>query len=360
MKKKILHIIESTATGTLSAMRGLANSQSNNNSVTIIYSIRPDTPKDLRKYFNPNINLINIQMSSFFSVLWSFVKIYKLIKKYDPHYIFLASSTAGFVGRIVGLFISKKILFFYIPHCISFIRKDIGKLKKIIFIFLELVASLKKSVIIACSKSELEQIQRFIRSTSYLVENAVTPDYINLKLNNKRSKNIVTIGGIRTQKDPENFAKITKEVKKRDQTISFSWIGDGDDKSKKILIDSGVNVTGWIDTENVKNMLLSSTLYLSTAKWEGMPISILEALACGLPTIAYNCPGNSDILKNRDIGFVFNSNEEAVNKILNLLKDKNKINYLSLNSYNIVNDWFNLKRYNEEINNIIKKTEKKL
>ena len=360
MKRKILHIIESTATGTLSAMRGLANSQSNDNSVTIIYSIRPDTPKDLRKYFNPNINLINIQMSSFLSVLWSFVKIYKLIKKYDPHYIFLASSTAGFLGRIVGLFVSKRILFFYIPHCISYIRKDIGKLKKVIFIFLERVASLKKSVIIACSKSELEQIQKFIKSSSYLVDNAVTPDYINLKLNNKRNKNIVTIGGIRPQKDPENFAKIAKEIREKDQTISFSWIGDGDSRSKKILTDSGVNITGWIDTNSVKNILLSSTLYLSTAKWEGMPISILEALACGLPTIAYNGPGNADIIKNRDIGFVFNSNQEAVNKILNLLNDKIKINNLSKNSYDIVNNWFNLERYNKEINSIIKKTEEKL
>ena len=41
MGKKIFHIIESTATGTLSAMRGLANSQCNEgNEVYVIYSIR--------------------------------------------------------------------------------------------------------------------------------------------------------------------------------------------------------------------------------------------------------------------------------------------------------------------------------
>ena len=164
MKKKILHLIESTATGTLSAMRGLANSQSNNgNHVTVIYSKRPDTPKDLSNYFNQNINLINIQMSSFLNILNSFIKIFVYIKKNNPHYVFLASSSAGFIGRIVGLFVNKKILFFYIPHCISYIRKDIGLLKKIIFITLELIASLKKSIIIACSKSELEQIKKYIK-----------------------------------------------------------------------------------------------------------------------------------------------------------------------------------------------------
>ena len=207
---------------------------------------------------------------------------------------------------------------------------------------------------------ELEQIKKYIKSSpSYLVENAVTPDYINLKLRDKREKKIVTIGGIRSQKDPENFAKIAKEVREKDQIITFSWIGDGDNESKKLLIDSGVEVTGWIDTTDVKNILLNSTIYLSTAKWEGMPISILEALACGLPTIAFNCPGNADIIKDRDIGFVFNSNDEAINKILNLLNNKNKIDHLSLNAYSIVNDWFNLERYNKEINEIIKRTEEK-
>ena len=156
MKKKIFHIIESTATGTLSAMRGLANSQCNDgNEVFVIYSIRPDTPKNLSNYFNSNIKLINVQMSSLLEILISFIKIFKLINQQKPQYVFLASSSAGFIGRVVGLFVSRKILFFYIPHCISYIRQDIGKIKKIIFIFLELIASLKKCVIIACSKSEL-------------------------------------------------------------------------------------------------------------------------------------------------------------------------------------------------------------
>ena len=360
MKKKIFHIIESTATGTLSAMRGLANSQSNEgNEVFVIYSIRPDTPKNLSYYFNSNIRLINIQMSSLSEILISFIKIFKLINQQKPNYIFLASSSAGFIGRIVGLFISKKISFFYIPHCISFIRQDIGKIKKIIFIFLELIASLKKCVIIACSKSELNQIQKYIKSsTSLLVDNAVTPEYINLELNIVRKRNVITIGGIRPQKDPKNFAKIVMEILKKDKTISFTWIGDGDDVSKKILIDAGVEVTGWIDANNVRKKLLNSTLYLSTAKWEGMPISILEALACGLPTIAFNCPGNADIIKNREIGYVFDNNDEAIKKLLSLINDEKKIYDMSLNAHRIINEYFNLDRYNKEINDIIKKVEK--
>ncbi|WP_415294438.1 glycosyltransferase [Candidatus Pelagibacter sp. Uisw_113] len=359
MKKKILHVIESTATGTLSAMRGLANSQINDgNYVSIIYSKRADTPKNLSNYFSPQISLINIQMSSIPNILISFIKIFKFILKFNPHYIFLASSKAGFIGRIVGLFVNKKILFFYIPHCISYIRKDISSLKKIIFISLELIASLKKCVIIAVSKSELKQIQKFIKfSPSFLVENAVTSEYLNLRIPKKKNRNIITVGGIRPQKDPESFAKIAKKIMEIDNTISFTWIGDGDSKSKKLLLESGVLVTGWLDTSEVKNRLLNSTLYLSTAKWEGMPVSLLEALACGLPVIAFNCLGNADIIKGRDIGFVFNRDDNVVNETLNLINDEEKIHRMSAAACTVVNDWFNLNRNNREINNIIKKTE---
>ena len=96
------------------------------------------------------------------------------------------------------------------------------------------------------------------------------------------------------------------------------------------VTNKDLEVTGWIETTVVKNKLLNSTLYLSTAKWEGMPISILEALACGLPTVAFNCPGNADIIKDRAIGSVFNSNDEAINNILNLINDKRYSHIFSL------------------------------
>ena len=162
--------------------------------------------------------------------------------------------------------------------------------------------------------------------------------------------------GIRAQKDPENFAEIAKEIIKKDSTISFTWIGDGDDELKN-LIDAGVEVTGWIDANYVKDKLLNSSIYLSTAKWEGMPISILEALACGLPTIAYNCPGNADIIQDRDIGYLFNSKE--VIKIINLAYDKKNKSYVT-KCVCLINNHFVLERYNKQINNIIKITEEKV
>ena len=124
-------------------MRGLANSQCNEgNEVFVIYSIRPDTPKNLSYYFNSNIRLINIQMSSLSEILISFIKIFKLINQQKPDYIFLLHHQQVLLEESLA-YLSVEKFYFFTFHCISFIRQDIGKIKKIIFIFLELIASLK-------------------------------------------------------------------------------------------------------------------------------------------------------------------------------------------------------------------------
>ena len=362
MKKNFIHIIESTATGSLTAMRGLANSQKEDgHNVLVIFSRRPDTPNNLTDYFNDGIELKNVQMAGFFNIFLSFFKIYKIIQLFRPNIIFLTSSTAGFIGRVIGLFINKKILIFYIPQCISYMRKDIGVFKRFLFIFFEKIGSIKKSVLIASSNSELNEIRKIIKnSPSHLVENAVTDEYLDLIPHQKKHKNIIHVGGIRVQKDPESFAIIAKKVMQKNKDIKFTWVGDGDKKSKKQLMEVGIEVTGWLPTSDVKNRLLNSTLYLSTARWEAMPLSLLEALACGLPIVASNCAGNVDILENKDLGFIFESIDEAVEKIIFLMNNHSEIKRLSSNATDISNKWFNVKRYYKEINSIVKKMEEKI
>ena len=67
-------------------------------------------------------------------------------------------------------------------------------------------------------------------------------------------------------------------------------------------------------------------IYLSTARWEGLPLSILEAMACGLPIIASEVVGNKDTIVDEVSGFFYKLGNimEAKNKIL-ILKNDNEI-----------------------------------
>lgn len=345
--KKIIHVIESSATGTLEVVKLITNSLAKKGfDVSIIYSKRDDTPDDIESLFDNNIKLYYLNMSNIFCVF----KLRNLISSLHADIVHLHSSKAGFLGR-VSLFLTKKTFkIFYSPHCISFLRKDISSLKRKLFIFLEWLANKKKSTYLACSENEMMAIKRYVTNNVLLLENTFDlPKFDSINSLNGLDKTfgtkikVISIGGIRIQKDPTFFAQVASFFDK--DLFEFIWVGDGDKNLKNHLESSGIRVTGWKTKQEVLNLLNSSDIYLSTSLWEGMPISILEAMASNVPIVARNCLGNIDILKNDETGILFSSVSEAVESINVIVNDKSKKERFIKNAKFEINTRFSKDRF---------------
>ncbi|MFD2438072.1 glycosyltransferase [Modicisalibacter luteus] len=143
---KLIHIIEASATGTLSMAALLANEQASKGiETTVIISIRPETPRELGNIFSNDVNLQFVDMSSLPGKIKSFFLLARIFKDSDADVVVMHSSYAGFIGRIAALLAHSKAKLFYIPHCISFMRTDIGRVKKYIFVMFERLANIKKA-----------------------------------------------------------------------------------------------------------------------------------------------------------------------------------------------------------------------
>lgn len=352
---KITHIIEATATGTLSMAALLSNAQVENyDRVEVIYSVRPESPETLKDQFDSRITLTRVQMHKPYEKITSLFKLRRLLKATKPEVVILHSSFAGFLGRLAALGFSPKMRFFYIPHCISFMRKDVDQFKKFIFTTFEWLGAIKQSEYIACSKSEQREIQsRVPFRRCHLVENAVkfthlTPD------RRTPTKKVVTVGQIRPQKAPWQFATIAKQVIKDNPDSSFTWVGDGDPAIRRLLEQAGVNVTGWVNREDVWDHLLESDLYLSTARWEGMPVSLIEASYARLPLIASRCAGNVDVVTNNETGWLFDSPEEAAELINAAFNSPQEAFIKAEKAFNEAKTRFSVQRYIEEMDSLIR------
>lgn len=72
------------------------------------------------------------------------------------------------------------------------------------------------------------------------------------------------------------------------------------EKLEKMIIDSEAEeyIRIYGRKKNVENYLREADIYISTSRTEGLPLSILEAMACGLPIVATRVGGVVDIVSN--------------------------------------------------------------
>ena len=320
---KIVQLLESSATGTLSMVCMIANRLAQEgHDVHVIYSVRADTPADLRTLFHKNVVLRHVQMKNA-RVLSVVADVRAALKEIEPDIVHLHSSFAGFLGRIAAMFSFRETAFFYSPHCISFMRRDVSMFRRLAFAGLELIACVRRCLYIACSESERVAIRTYLRRPVVVIENAV-PGGPRAGLDETTCGAmargcIVTVGGIRAQKNPRLFAEIARRSK--GSGMRFLWIGDGDQALKDELRATGVEVSGWLGRADVMDCLQRASLYLSTASWEGMPVSVIEAMLLGRPAVVSACAGNVDVVRHLDTGAIFRTAEEAVELLARLASD---------------------------------------
>ena len=311
----------------------------------VIYGInRDNTPSDFREKFPPNTKFIPWKNASRslnplkdIKALW---ELYIILKRIDGiDIIHLHSSKAGFLGRIVSFLLGKSKKTIYTPHAISFLRLDVSPKKRKIFIAMEKFASFFGGKIVACSQSEKEAIEEQGIKNVTFINNGIKPLQIEKKVNTSDKITIISVGRLSIQKNPKLFNDIALEFIDN-PNIQFIWCGDGELKSE--LTSPNIKCTGWIERKTLKNYLANADIYLSTSLWEGLPLSVLEAMSIGLPVVLSDCVGNRDLVENKD--FLYQDKQKAVQMINYYIKNKKILKKESLKSKIIFDRYFKLDR----------------
>ena len=93
--------------------------------------------------------------------------------------------------------------------------------------------------------------------------------------------------------------------------------------SKELMIENQVKLLGY-RTDIIEIMKIAD-VFVHPSKREGLPVALMEAMACNLPIIASNVRGNTDLVENNINGFVCNVNKiETYVEALNLMYE-NKV-----------------------------------
>lgn len=77
-------------------------------------------------------------------------------------------------------------------------------------------------------------------------------------------------------------------------------------QAKTLGLNDIINFIGY--SKEINNLCNISDLYVTTSHQEGLPISVIEAMACGLPIIASNIRGQNDVIIDGRNGYLYEQN----------------------------------------------------
>ena len=341
----IIHVLDPFAGGLATFLRLLTEQLSDDYHV-IIHGERNELAsfKEVRTLFpKKNIRFIqwksvqrNLSASKDFKAYAELVSILRRFKSADV--VHLHSSKAGFLGRIACRQLGIKQII-YTPNGAPFLINDASKFKLKLYETLEKFANYLGGKVVCSSESEQKEY----------VERGIKADFINngtkigkhsfIKDKDYNKFRIVTSGRVADQKNPKIFNEIAEAFIDLSH-FEFVWIGDGENLTD--LLAPNIKITGWLSKEGVRQEIAKADLYLSTSYFEGLPFSVMEAMALGKCLLLSDCTGNIDLVKNGINGQIFKTKEEAINNIIYFFLNKEITISMGLNSIEICQDYFNI------------------
>ncbi|MCT3517678.1 glycosyltransferase [Lactobacillus delbrueckii subsp. bulgaricus] len=314
-KPRLLYFVEAMGGGVFTYIVDLANSLVDDWDVYIGYAVRNQTPQNYREYFDERVHLIEVKDFARSTSITRAIKAGKEMKMIAgairPDVIHLHSSIAGAIGRVV--FNTKKTPVFYTPHGYSFLMQGESSKKRLAYKLVEQFCGKSQATTIACSSGEYQEALK-VSKHAVEVDNGINIEQLQELIDTTDASKIdhydvFTLGRISVQKNPNVFNEVALKL----PNLKFLWIGDGELRSE--LTAPNITVTGWLTRHEALKYSLNSDTFMLTSLWEGLPMSLLEAMYMKKLCVVSDVIGNHDVITDGVNGYVCKKVSDYYNKI---------------------------------------------
>jgi glycosyltransferase involved in cell wall biosynthesis len=138
---------------------------------------------------------------------------------------------------------------------------------------------------------------------------------------------IAGVGRLNPQKNFSLFLDIAAALAPKFPDVCFLLAGEGPeesmlrDKAKALGLDDRVVFSGYV--ADTRSVYVAADLLLMPSRFEGLPMTLLEAMAMGLPVVASNLDGIAEVVADGREGFLVEPGDTAsfVDRISRLLEN---------------------------------------
>ena len=361
--KKIFHISGTTIPGGGPEHIFQLLKRLNRNEWKIIICTSKDGPY-WEKFNSLGIKTYNLALR-ILSLKTSF-KLFLILRKEKPDLIHTHGKGPGLYGRIISSFLNIPVIHTF--H--GFHYEDLPIATRWLHLVVETLLSLVTDhhIFVSSGEKNKARVLKFLNDkNSTVIHNGIDHEYIRnlpvtrnaaLKISDSENWKSKKILGTIARLSPEKgilclLTAFSKAIKKTPD-LRLIILGGYPEEHK----DYYLRVKNLIDKENLTDyvrilgyrqdtvkILKCFDFYISSSLSEGLPISMLEAFASGIPTIATEIAGNKDILCNSTFGVLAEpgspeSLHKGIIKMVHLTQDER--DFFSRNGYNRIKTHFSI------------------
>jgi capsular polysaccharide biosynthesis protein len=176
-------------------------------------------------------------------------------------------------------------------------------------LFLRLIMLLFPLVVLcgqAAYESMPKRLRRLRQDKLQVVPNGVDVERVDRALDGYQPRrgagfHVAAVSRLIPIKHPHTVLSAFLAIRKRDDTLTF--IGDGqlrmqlNDRVQHEKLLRTVSMRGIIPRDDVFRELADADVFITTSAGEGLPVAMLEAMACGRPVVASDIPPHREIAR---------------------------------------------------------------
>ncbi|MEK4761280.1 glycosyltransferase family 4 protein [Viridibacillus sp. FSL E2-0187] len=247
----------------------------------------------------------------------AFLELRFYLQQIGPELVALHSSKAGVLGRLAAF--SLKIPTVFTAHGWAF-TEGVQPLKKLLYKHIEKILAPRTTKIIAVSNYDQElAVQKKVVS-----KNKITTIHNGIQSNDKQSHfhnnvpKIVMVSRFEKPKRQDLLIEVLSTMKELEWSLEL--IGDGVELAnvKDLVKHKGLSHrVRFLGVRNdIENQVQDADIFVLLSNFEGLPISILEAMRAGLPVIASDVGGVAELVIEGKTGYLVDQNVLKIRKCL--------------------------------------------
>jgi glycosyltransferase involved in cell wall biosynthesis len=265
------------------------------------------TPPELAAMFDPQVRLVALDPPesgghwAHVRALRAALQVELASRRHDV--VHLHGVRAGLAGRLALSALAEPPSAFYSPHGLGSLdarRPLAGKLAG----WAERAVAFAGSHPVAGGLAEAREIERLTGRVASVLEQAIDAAFFDVMHRPEKPPRVLAVGRIVPRRQPELFAELAARFQYAGAQVRFVWAGEGDADLSQALRASGVELTGWLTPDALREELARADVLVQTASCEGMPLAVAQAMAAGVPCVLSDVPGHRDLVVHELTGLL--------------------------------------------------------